>query len=150
LAICPEDGANAEQLLAQADRLMYMEKQRRPSRKNRRLHARMKCRVTLELQTEGASAPLFGNLTDISLGGCYVETSAVFSPGTKLKLFFTTSSGPLQVEGNVTRLDLGSGVAVQFDELKREGRDNMLRVLDYVQNTTMVYENQYLASLLKS
>jgi diguanylate cyclase (GGDEF)-like protein/putative nucleotidyltransferase with HDIG domain len=150
LAICPEDGANAEQLLAQADRRMYMEKQRRPSRKNRRLHARMKCRVTLELQTEGASAPLFGNLTDISLGGCYVETSAVFSPGTKLKLFFTTSSGPLQVEGNVTRLDLGSGVAVQFDELKREGRDNMLRVLDYVQNTTMVYENQYLASLLKS
>jgi diguanylate cyclase (GGDEF)-like protein/putative nucleotidyltransferase with HDIG domain len=149
LAIYSEDGNNAEQLLAQADRRMYLEKQRRPSRKNRRLHARMKCRVTLELHSEGTDAPLFGNLTDISLGGCYVETSAVFSPGTKLKLLFPTKTAPLQVDGYVNRLDLGSGIAVQFDELKREGRDNMLRVLDYVQNTTVVYENQYLASLLK-
>ncbi len=149
LAIYPEDGSNAEQLLAQADRRMYMEKQRRPSRKNRRVHARMKCRVTLELHTDAGNAPLFGNLTDVSLGGCYVETSAVFAPGTKLKLLFTTNEGQLQIEGSVTRLDLGSGVAVQFDELKREARDNMFRVLEFVQNTTMVYENQYLASLLK-
>lgn len=149
LAVYPEDGNNAEQLLAQADRRMYMEKQRRPSRKNRRLHARMRCRVTVEMHADGADAPLFGNLTDISLGGCYVETSAVFAPGTKLKFVLTTKSGPLQVDGYVNRLDLGSGIAVQFDELKREGRDNMLRVLDYVQNTTMVYENQYLTSLLK-
>jgi diguanylate cyclase (GGDEF)-like protein/putative nucleotidyltransferase with HDIG domain len=149
LSIYPDDGNNAEHLLAEADRRMYLEKQRRPTRKNRRLHARLKCRVTLELHSEGVDAPLFGNLTDISLGGCYVETSAVFAPGTKLKLLFSTNTGPLQVEGNVTRLDLGSGVAIQFDELKREGRDNMLRVLDFVQNTTMSYENQYLASLLK-
>src|SRR6202163_296137 len=51
-AVYPDDGTDAEQLLAQADRRMYIEKQKHPSRKDRRLHARMKCRVTIELHPE--------------------------------------------------------------------------------------------------
>ena len=69
-AMYPEDGKDAEELLAEADRRMYVEKQKQPSRKNRRLYPRMKCRITIELNPENQGGPIFGNLIDISMGGC--------------------------------------------------------------------------------
>src|SRR3954470_12283165 len=87
-AMYPDDGTDAEELLAEADRRMYVEKQQQPSRKNRRLYPRMKCRVTIEIQPNGEAAPLLGNLTDISLGGCFIETSAIVTTGTNLKITF--------------------------------------------------------------
>jgi diguanylate cyclase (GGDEF)-like protein len=145
-AVYPDDGKDAEDLLAEADRRMYMEKQRQPSRKNRRLHARLKCRVTIEVHPEAAS-PLFGNLTDISLGGCYVETSNIVTPGTQLKVIFSIDDGQLVAAGSVTRIDPGLGVAVQFKELNREDKDKMHRILEFVQNSTVLYDNRYLKML---
>jgi len=127
---------------------MYLEKQQQPSRKNRRLHARMNCRLTIEAQPEG-HGPLFGNLINMSLGGCYLETSAILQPGTKLKLIFSIDDGQFPAEGTVSRIDPGSGVAIQFKELTREDRDSMLRILEFVQNSSMVYNNRYLERLLK-
>src|ERR1700732_641227 len=98
-AVYPDDGTDAEQLLAQADRRMYIEKQKHPSRKDRRLHARMKCRVTIELHPETGDGQMLGNLTDLSMGGCYVETSAILTPGTKIKLVFSLDDGNLDAEG---------------------------------------------------
>ena len=80
-ALYPEDGKDAEALLAEADRRMYIEKQKQPSRKNRRLYPRMKCRVTIELRPQDGDVPVLGNLIDVSLGGCYVETSALMPAG---------------------------------------------------------------------
>jgi hypothetical protein len=89
MAVSPEDGNDAEQLLTQADRRMYLEKQKQPSQKDQRLHTRMKCRLTIELHPHGAAGPVFGNLIDISLGGCYVETSAILTVGSNVKLVFS-------------------------------------------------------------
>ena len=50
-------GQDAEELLAEADRRMYIEKQKQPTRKNRRLYPRMKCRVTIELRPQGSDIP---------------------------------------------------------------------------------------------
>jgi diguanylate cyclase (GGDEF)-like protein/putative nucleotidyltransferase with HDIG domain len=147
-ALYPEDGQDAEELLAEADRRMYLEKQKQPSRKNRRLYPRMKCRVTIELQPHEAEGPVLGNLTDVSLGGCYVETSALMPPGSKLKLVFSIDDGKLQAEGNVIRIDPGSGIAVQFNEMSREDRDKMHKVLEFVHNSTMYYDNRYFTKLL--
>jgi len=145
-AVYPTDGKDAEELLAEADRRMYMEKQQQPARKNRRLHPRTRCRATIELQAEDGG-PIFGTLTDISMGGCYVETSAVLSAGSRLKLMFSDNGEQLVAEGSVTRMDLGSGVAVQFKELNREDRNQMQRILALVQKTTTSYENQYIRLL---
>jgi diguanylate cyclase (GGDEF)-like protein/putative nucleotidyltransferase with HDIG domain len=147
-SLYPEDGHKAEELLAEADRRMYIEKQKQPARKNRRLYPRMKCRVTIELQPQDGDGPVLGNLTDLSLGGCYVETSAVLPPGTKLKLIFSIDDGRMQAEGSVLRIDPGSGIAVQFSDMNREQRDKMHRVLEFVQNTTMFYDNRYFSKLL--
>ncbi len=142
-AMYPEDGKDAEELLAEADRRMYVEKQKQPSRKNRRLYPRMKCRITIELNPENQGGPIFGNLVDISMGGCYVETSAIVTPGTNLTLVFSIDDGKLQTEGTVARMHPGSGVAVQFKELNREDKVKMHRVLEFVQNSSAMYDNRY-------
>src|SRR5438105_5847453 len=45
-AVYPENGLDAEELLAEADRRMYLEKQQQPWRKNRRSQPLLVCRVT--------------------------------------------------------------------------------------------------------
>jgi diguanylate cyclase (GGDEF)-like protein/putative nucleotidyltransferase with HDIG domain len=149
-AMYPEDGKDAEQLLAKADRRMYMEKQKQLSYKDRRSHPRMKCRVTIEIQTEAGGAPMFANVTDVSLGGCFVETSTILPPGSRIKLGFSMDDASLSAEGVVARLDPGSGVAVQFREMNREGRERMFKILEFVQKTTTFFNNRYLDSLKKS
>src|SRR5712691_5855919 len=149
LAVSPADGNDAEQLLAQADRRMYMEKQKQPSQKDQRLHTRMKCRLTIELHPQGSAAPVFGNLIDVSLGGCYVETSAILTPGSSLKLVFSIDDGTLNAEGTIARVHPGSGVAVQFKEMSRESREKMYRILEFVQSKTTLYNDRYMQNLLK-
>jgi diguanylate cyclase (GGDEF)-like protein/putative nucleotidyltransferase with HDIG domain len=149
LAVSPDDGNDAEQLLAQADRRMYMEKQKQPLQKDQRLHTRMKCRLTIEFQPQGSPAPIFGNLIDVSLGGCYVETSAILSPGSSLKLVFSIDDGKLSADGVIARVHPGSGIAVQFKEMSRESREKMYRILEFVQSKTTLYNDRYMQNLLK-
>jgi diguanylate cyclase (GGDEF)-like protein/putative nucleotidyltransferase with HDIG domain len=146
-AVYPEDGEAAEQLLAEADRRMYLEKQKQLSGKDRRVHPRLKCRVTIEMQTDPSAAPLFANLTDLSMGGCYVETSSILTPGSQIKIGFSMDDGTLTAEGVVARLDPGSGLAVQFREMNREGRERMFKILALVQKTNTFYNNRYFENL---
>ncbi len=151
-SLYPEDGKDAEALLAEADRRMYVEKQKQPFRKNRRLYPRMKCRVTIELRQPGdeGSSLIMGNLTDISLGGCFVETSAILPAGTPLSLVFSIDDGKVPAEGSVLRLEPGSGVAVQFSELTRGDRGKIHQVIEYVTNASKSYDNHYFERLMES
>src|SRR5271168_2514919 len=149
MAVSPDDGNDAEQLLTQADRRMYIEKQKAPSQEDRRLHTRMKCRLTIELHPQSGGGPVFGNLIDVSLGGCYVETSAILPPASNVKLVFSIDDGTLSAEGSVARIHPGSGVAIQFKEMSRESREKMYRILEFVQNSTTVYNDRYLQNLFK-
>ena len=149
-ALYPDDGKDAEQLLAEADRRMYLEKQKQLSYKDRRSHPRLKCRVTIEVHMEEGGVPLFANISDISLGGCYVETSTILSAGSKIKLGFSMDDPSLSADGVVARLDPGTGIAVQFREMNREGRERMFRILEFVQKTTSFYNQRYLDSLTKT
>jgi len=147
LAVSPEDGNDAEQLLTEADRRMYLEKQKQPSRKDQRLHTRMKCRLTIELHPQSGGGPIFGNLIDLSLGGCYVETSAILTPGSNVKIVFSMDDANLSSEGTIARIHPGSGVAIQFKEMSRESREKMYRILEFVQSTTTLYNDRYLQKL---
>jgi diguanylate cyclase (GGDEF)-like protein/putative nucleotidyltransferase with HDIG domain len=149
-AMYPEDGNDAEQLLAEADRRMYLEKQKQLSYKDRRSHPRIKCRVTIEMETEPGGPPMFANVTDVSLGGCFVETSTIVAPGSRIKLVFSMDDATLSAEGVVARLDAGTGVAVQFREMNREGRERMFKILEFVQKTTAFFNNRYINSLTKN
>ncbi len=146
-AIYPQDGMDAEELLAESDRRMYLEKQQQPNRKNRRIYPRMKGRVTIEFRPEGSEIPVLGNLTNISLGGCYIETSVIMAPESKLQINFSIDQGSLHAEGSVVRADPGMGLAIKFKEGNRDTRAHLQKVLDYVDRTTRMYDNEYLARL---
>jgi hypothetical protein len=132
---------------------MYIEKEKQPSRKDQRLHARMNCRLTIELHPQAGGGPIFGNLIDISLGGCYVETSVILTPGSDIKLVFSldntgpNAAGALSAEGTVARIHPGSGVAVQFKEMSRDSREKMHRILEFVQSTTTAYNERYMQNI---
>jgi len=49
----------------------------------------------------------------------------------------------------VARIHPGSGVAIQFKEMSRESREKMYRILEFVQNSTTVYNDRYLQNLFK-
>ncbi len=149
LVVAPDDGFDAEQLLAEADRRMYIEKQKKPAQKEQRLHTRMKCRLTIELHAQGAAGPVFGNVIDVSLGGCYVETSAIFTPGSDVKVVFSMDDADLSTQGTVARIHPGSGVAVKFKEMSRESRAKMYRILEFVQSSTTIHNDRYLQTLAK-
>jgi diguanylate cyclase (GGDEF)-like protein/putative nucleotidyltransferase with HDIG domain len=149
-SVFPDDGNDAEALLSNADRRMYLEKQQQPARKNRRMFPRMKSRVTIELHTADGVAPILGNLIDVSLGGCFVETSAILQAGRPLKLVFSIDDGKLNAEGTILRIDPGNGIAIQFNDMSRENRERIPRILEYVQNATSFYDNRYLTELRKN
>jgi diguanylate cyclase (GGDEF)-like protein len=143
----PQDGLDAEELLAEADRRMYLEKQQQPNRKNRRTYPRMKGRITIEFRPEGSDIPVLGNLTNISLGGCYIETSVILTPESRLQLNFSIDGGPLQAEGSVVRADPGMGLAIKFKEGNRDSRTHLQKILEFVERSTRMYDNEYLARL---
>ena len=148
-AIYPDNGLDAEELLAEADRRMYHEKQLQPNRKNRRLYPRLKGRVTIEFRADGSTAPVLGNLTNISLGGCYVETSVILAPETRLILNFSIDDPTLRAEGSVVRFDPGSGIAIKFKEGNRDERAHLQKVLEFVDRSSKLYDNTYLTRMLK-
>jgi diguanylate cyclase (GGDEF)-like protein/putative nucleotidyltransferase with HDIG domain len=143
----PQDGSDAEALLAEADRRMYHEKQQQPNRKNRRLYPRMKGRITVEFRPEDSEVPVLGNLTNISLGGCYIETSIILPPDAKLLINFSMDGTPLQTEANVVRTDPGQGLAIKFKEGNRDSRAHLQKILEFVERATRLYDEQYLSKL---
>ncbi len=139
-AVYPENGRDAEELLAEADRRMYQEKQQQPHRKNRRAQPRLVCRLTVTLQPEGSTVPVLGNLANISLSGCYIETGALLTSGIKLRIHFSTDDVTLQNDGIVVRSNPGAGIGIAFAE--SSDRAKMHRILDHVETATKYYDRE--------
>ncbi len=120
-AVYPEDGKDAEQLLAEADRRMYMEKQKQLSYKDRRLHPRLKCRVTIEMQTEAGDAPC-SPISPTSAWAAATSRPARFCrPGSKIKLSFSMDDATLvgRRRGGATRSRLRRRCPVPRNESRR-------------------------------
>ena len=69
---------------------------------------------------EDSNVPNRSTLSDISTGGCYVETPEPFPQGTVLTIVVRTAGGKLCVAGKVESMHLGYGMGVRF-ALANEG-----------------------------
>lgn len=141
-AVYPEDGLDAEKLLTEADRRMYLQKQSQPTRKNRRLYPRVKGRLTTEISQEAQGPAIVGILTNLSLGGCYVETSAILLPGSETKLTFSVDHETVSLKCEVVRMDMGIGAALKFVEESQESRSSLQRILDRMAGSDELQERQ--------
>lgn len=121
---------------------------------DRRRYPRMKCFVAVELHISGSSSPIWGNLSNTSIGGCLVETVSPLPIGSRLEIGLWVASGKIWVkgliiDGVVDNADPSFGVRVKFGEMEPTERESLRQFLRYVEQETKGYhkEQGYLAQL---
>jgi len=114
---------------------------------DRRRHPRIKCFVAVELRVNDADAPIWGNLSNTSVGGCQVETAKHISGGAKVEIGLWVASGKIWVKGLalngvVTRSAPAGGVRVRFAGMDPLEKENLRQFLRYVQETTRASKSE--------
>ncbi len=131
-ALYPEDGMDAEKLLSEADKRMYLQKQSQSGQKNRRLYPRVRGRLITEISGGEREHPILGIVTNLSQGGCYVETSDLLLPGSRCKLTLSHEQENVTIESKVVRMDAGIGAALEFGEATHPTRAALQRILEHL------------------
>jgi hypothetical protein len=121
---------------------------------DRRRYPRMKCFVAVELRVDGSPTPIWGNLSNTSLGGGFVETATPVQTGVKLEIGLWVANGKIWVKGLilngiVTRSNPSFGVRLKFDNMEPSERETLREFLKFVESITKSYQNQqgYLAQM---
>jgi hypothetical protein len=114
---------------------------------DRRRHPRIKCFVAVELHVDDEPTPIWGNLSNTSVGGCLVETASPVKPGAKVEIGLWLANGKIWVKGFaisgiVTRSGPATGVRVRFDGLTSGGRDSLREFLKFVQDSTKASQSE--------
>lgn len=84
------------------------------SSSNRRGDSRHACRLGADVYRLEQNVPYRCTLSDISTGGCYVETSEPFASGTHVEIVVRTQNLKLRVRGTVQTVHPGFGMGVRF------------------------------------
>ena len=108
---------------------------------DRRRHPRIKCFVAVELRVDDADAPIWGNLSNTSLGGCQVETATSIMGGAKVEIGLWVASGKIWVKGLalngvVTRTAPDAGVRIRFAGMDPAEKEHLRQFLKYVQESS--------------
>jgi hypothetical protein len=121
---------------------------------DRRRYPRMKCFVAVELRIDGSPTPVWGNLSNTSLGGGFVETATPVKTGVKLEIGLWVANGKIWVKGLilngiVTRSNPSFGVRLKFDNMEASERETLREFLKFVESITKSYQSQqgYLAQM---
>jgi PilZ domain len=121
---------------------------------DRRRYPRMHCFVAVEVRVEGTEAPIWGNLSNTSLGGCLVQTSSLVDTGKKIEIGLWVANGKLWVKGVilngiVTGIKVSEGIRIKFAEMESAERETLRHFLKFVESTTKSYHqtNGYLAQM---
>jgi hypothetical protein len=88
----------------------------KPGAVERRAHSRFRCQNKVEIHIDGG-ANYWGTLTDLSLGGCYVEMPIPLNPGTKLKIALWIEQSKLMAEAQVAHRTPGLGIGIRFTRI---------------------------------
>jgi len=101
------------------------------SASDRRGRSRRACRLSADVYRMGSSVPERCTLSDISIGGCYVETTAPYPAGTAIELVVRTTDLKLRVRGSVQAMHPGFGMGVSFSLQTAEEREQVERLAAY-------------------
>ena len=86
-----------------------------------------------EVELEFASGKRTARISDISRGGCYIDTIAAPPVGEPLSITISSTSGiAMRVQGKVAYLLEGFGFGVEFTDLTEEKREFLNMILSSV------------------
>ena len=121
---------------------------------DRRQYPRMKCFVAVELRLQGSDRPIWGNLSNTSMGGAFVETATPVPNGVPLEVGLWVANGKIWVKGIiltgvVTKSNPTFGIRIRFAQMESTERESLREFLKFVETTTKGYssENGYLAQM---
>ena len=120
----------------------------------RRRYHRLKCYVAVEIRIEGQEAPVWGNLANVSHGGCLVETASAVPAGKILEIGLWLASGKIWVKGVIisgvaTRSAPSYGVRVKFSQAELPEKERLREFLKFIESTARKSHsgNAYVAQL---
>lgn len=100
-----------------------------PVANNRRKDARYKANGGAKVHEIGASAAQWVTLHDLSLGGCYVETSAPLPPTSTVEMTIHINDIQITAKGTVTVQHKLVGMGVKFTEMSPLNRTRLEQVM---------------------
>jgi hypothetical protein len=101
----------------------------------RRSNPRFKSANSVELYPNGQTAPVWAKLSDLSLGGCFVEMSMPLPKGTSLRIALWLQEYKLWAHGKVVSSSPGYGIGVQFTDISRQDSEQLKQFLKSINRT---------------
>jgi PilZ domain len=93
----------------------------------RRKFARHACRIETQVVTEDGSIGVPGTITDVSLGGCYVEMLSPLPVDSTIHLSLNPGTTTLHMSGKVRSSQVGLGMGVSFTGMGPEDFEKLWR-----------------------
>jgi len=115
----------------------------------RRAYQRFKIRVPIEMFPDSSTVPIRGETTDLSAGGCYVESLFPLELGTALEVRLRVAEETLIATADVTTCDRQVGNGIRFVKMLPEDREHLRAYLEAVKSKTG-QEQESDASVLNS
>jgi hypothetical protein len=100
-----------------------------PRQQERRRHHRLPCQGGVQIRMPDGST-IWGTLSDISEGGCYIETAGALTMGTESELTLKVADMELRCRGKVRTSHPGIGAGISFTFLSAEARKQLNQLLD--------------------
>ncbi len=100
-----------------------------PASDERRQNPRYKCQGSAQFRVQGSDVRTWGTLTDISLGGCYVEMTATFPVGSTVDLVLELNGVRAQVKGEVRVSYPCLGMGIAFRQVSDEEQVRLREML---------------------
>ena len=122
---------------------------------DRRRYPRIKCFVAVEVKVDSTDTPVWGNLSNTSMGGCYIETATPVKSGSDVEIGLWVANGKIWVKGMilngiVIKSNPSFGMRIRFD-LQGVQKENLRQFLKFVENSSRMEANErsYLSKLRK-
>lgn len=98
----------------------------------RRKHLRYPCFGEVAVGNRGSDVSLTGQLSDISLGGCYIDMMNPLPPDTEVEVALRVANHQFKAIGLVRASRHGFGMGVAFTEITDESRSALKELVDWL------------------
>ena len=95
----------------------------------RRAQQRFHCTGGVEMRRNETAPPVFGNLSDLSLSGCYVETVSTLPVGSEILFMLRVRDSVIRGRAQVKTSNHAVGLGLIFTQLSREDQGKLEYIL---------------------
>ncbi|HUO16974.1 MAG TPA: PilZ domain-containing protein [Verrucomicrobiae bacterium] len=100
-----------------------------PGTVEKRKYPRYRCQTSIEVHVHNGPS-FWGNVADLSIGGCYLEMPIPLPAGTKLKVAIWLGQERAQAEGEVAHCTPGLGLGIRFTQIEEADRGRIQNFLN--------------------